>query len=899
MVASTDAVTAEPDDSEEEMPVIEFKEGAQWVRADFHLHTRADSEFQWSNAAGNDYENQYVAALKQADIRIGCITNHDKFDESEFKRLRRKARQAEMELLPGVELTVGEGAGGVHTLIIFSDEWLQARDSIGGFLTWAHEEADPTKFANAHRGTPKNLLEILAYLEKTGRDFFVVFAHVEDDKGLWHELSGGRLTDFGKNEVFRRCTLGFQKVKENSTNKDNVKRWLSPWYPAEVEGSDPKAIQDIGQCKTAEQHERKCYLKVGTLTFEAVKFALQNYLTRVSHEKPKHQSAWIRSAMFDGGIFDGKTIHFASELNTLIGIRGSGKSAVLEAVRYALGMEVAENSSDQKYKNKLVEFALGSGGKVSLEIQNALGQTFTVSRVLGEKTEIWVDGVPKEGLSVAATGLQQVLYLGQNELSGSYESYEGDLLRKLIGTESQELTQQIEVQKGRVRSAVAQYLSCSRVEDQIEDCESRLKNIEFQQEKFKEHGVADKLEQQVSFSRDANAVGRMVDVSRRFDEAIRTVLADIEDDVRNAFHYSTKYNQDFFDGFYKKSRGLTEALETLKQLQGKIQTVTSDLDQQQAAFNQMRHQLVEAFAVVQRQLGQELSARGLEQIRPDDFMKLQKQQETLSQMLEVLEKQKEQKLTAETVLFSEVKELRRLWQQAYARMEAGVKALNETDPEIQIEVRYAGNREAAVDFMGLKFQGSKLQRTTFQRALGDSDDFGAMYQRMLTDPSMNLGSNPDVFRSFFQNNLSDFLTEKIPDSVVIKYQGKALRQYSLGQRASALIQLLLRIKGAEIVIIDQPEDDLDNRTIYDKVIGLVSELKPKCQFIFATHNANFPVLGDAEEVIACQLDDKQVTLNKGSIDVPSIQENIIHIMEGGREAFERRKQVYNTWKSSN
>ena len=142
MVENPNAVTAEPDDSEEAMPVIEFKDGAQWVRADFHLHTRADSEFQWSNAAGNDYENQYVAALKQADIRIGCITNHDKFAEEEFKCLRRKARQAEIELLPGVELTVGEGAGGIHTLIIFSDEWLQARDSIGGFLMWAHEEAD-------------------------------------------------------------------------------------------------------------------------------------------------------------------------------------------------------------------------------------------------------------------------------------------------------------------------------------------------------------------------------------------------------------------------------------------------------------------------------------------------------------------------------------------------------------------------------------------------------------------------------------------------------------------------------------------------------------------------------------------------------------------------------------
>lgn len=55
----------------------------------------------------------------------------------------------------------------------------------------------------------------------------------------------------------------------------------------------------------------------------------------------------------------------------------------------------------------------------------------------------------------------------------------------------------------------------------------------------------------------------------------------------------------------------------------------------------------------------------------------------------------------------------------------------------------------------------------------------------------------------------------------------------------------------EVVIIDQPEDDLNNQTIYDDVIKLIRKLKPSAQFIFATHNANIPVLGDAEQVIAC------------------------------------------------
>ena len=102
-----------------------------------------------------------------------------------------------------------------------------------------------------------------------------------------------------------------------------------------------------------------------------------------------------------------------------------------------------------------------------------------------------------------------------------------------------------------------------------------------------------------------------------------------------------------------------------------------------------------------------------------------------------------------------------------------------------------------------------------------------------------------------------------------------------------------------MIIIDQPEDDLDNQTIYDDVIKLIREMKPFTQFIFATHNANFPVLGDAEQVHACRYQDENVVVQSGSIDSRPIQQAIISIMEGGEEAFNKRKEVYNLWKPQN
>jgi ABC-type lipoprotein export system ATPase subunit len=122
-----------------------------------------------------------------------------------------------------------------------------------------------------------------------------------------------------------------------------------------------------------------------------------------------------------------------------------------------------------------------------------------------------------------------------------------------------------------------------------------------------------------------------------------------------------------------------------------------------------------------------------------------------------------------------------------------------------------------------------------------------------------------------------------------------LGEHSLGQRASALIIFLLTLKENDLIIIDQPEDDLDNQTIYTDVITELKKLKKQTQFLFATHNPNIPVLGDCEQVISCSYSAESIDTTIGSIDDISIQEKIINIMEGGDEAFNQRKMIYELW----
>ena len=100
-----------------------------------------------------------------------------------------------------------------------------------------------------------------------------------------------------------------------------------------------------------------------------------------------------------------------------------------------------------------------------------------------------------------------------------------------------------------------------------------------------------------------------------------------------------------------------------------------------------------------------------------------------------------------------------------------------------------------------------------------------------------------------QDQYSELLRNQVPNKVEIYYHNKLLKHHSIGQRASALILFILMQSDNDIILIDQPEDDLDNKIIYDEVITAIKKKKQKMQFVFATHNSNIPVLGMRKEFL--------------------------------------------------
>ena len=878
------------------MPAKEiFSHGSRWLRADFHLHTKADKEFSYSGEE-NYYFSDYVNALKSAGISVGVITNHNKFDHDEFKALWKTARKKEIFLLPGVELSVNDGANGIHTLIVFSDDWLaNGQDYINQFLNVAFSGKTPEQYENENGRSSLALIDTIKKLEDYHKDFFLVFAHVEDKSGLWHELDGGRLQEMGKNEFFRRRTLAFQKVRTHNVPdrkcRIKVQGWLDDVYPAEVEGSDPKSIDQIGQGKA-------CYLKIGDFTFEAVKYALLDHEYRLADKPQKYTHSHIQSVFFDGGVLDGKTINLSPELNTLIGIRGSGKSSVLEAIRYALEIPFGEKALDKEYKSRLVDHVLGSGGKVTVKAVDRRGQQYEIRRINREMPDVYIDGVLQPGISIRETIIHKPIYFGQKDLSATGEGFEKDLVEKLVGEKLAGIRSRIDAQRQKVVELVNRLKKLAAIEDKKKEYEDKKRDAEFRLKFYKEHGVEEKLQKQVDFDTDARKCSQVVSFVSGYLDELESFIAQYEDDLSNQRIYTSKQNKEFFAEFFAIYDQLIASFANIREASAKGRKVLNELKKKAAEFEKLKESLKEEFAEIERKLAEQLRQSGAQAIRPDEFRMLRRTVEQATQMLKALSKQGSLRNSLKSELFAELAALNDLWREEYKLILTELEKVNSNRSSLEIKADFKGDKSAFVAFMKDTFRGSRLREATFSALAQAFSDFGAMYKDF-DNAKAKVGSSAQTFEQYFTENLAALLTWQVPNRFVIEYRGKELKHHSLGQRASALILFVLSQQENDVFIIDQPEDDLDNQTIYEDVIKLIRILKPKTQFIFATHNANFPVLGDAEQIISCLYSNDSIQVKSGSIDCPRLQQEIVDIMEGGEEAFQQRKRRYEIWRSQN
>lgn len=870
-----------------------FVSGARWLRADFHLHTPADGHFDTRGInleLPASWQDAWVNRLAEEEIRVGVITNHNKFDLEEFKALRKRCIAQGIMLLPGVELSVQGGSGAVHILVVFDPaSWIDNRQNknlIDRFLGTAFEHITNYETEDKPcRWTLGGTLEKLEEHHQQGRDSFIVLAHVDDDKGAFHELGSGLANDFG--DRFKRFVLGAQKVR-NLDTWNNLKQWLNDeWKPARLEGSDPKSIKEVGAPHTQKGEAKVSYVKLGELSFFALRMALIMKEQRVRGVLPASSRGHIETVSFTGGLLDGQTIIPSPELTNLIGIRGSGKSSVLEAIRYAFEIDLKRlEGEDIHYKETLVQRILGSGGSIRIQLSNGDGTRYTVSRVLHDSPVVSRDGVMIP--DIRPTSLLTVRYFGQKELAHfSERKFAHELVERFAGGGDHQGSDDI---LRRIQSLLLTLQHHDAALEQLEDVRADLAAVAESLKGFEEHNLHKKLQSQITFEHELRQATDLLNAQGDLVQSLQLWYDDNYEPYRRRLeHLEGSHLNEVLEAAGKFLSVLSGLHGTISALQSHQGETTQAREQMDGEFSTLR----DRFAEVRRSLSLP------ENLSPDTYLSLSKREKTLGTKLTELESIEKKRSLAHTQLEQSLAALQQRWQEQFQAKQTAVQALNTTSEGVQIKLTFKADKDlftAHLSTLTTNIQKRTLEKIahTFSDGIEIYRDLNSGAHRLLAGAGLN-ETQVEKLREAVDSNTHSFITFRPPDRVDLTYRGTPLHEHSLGQRATALMLFLLSQDDIDVLIVDQPEDDLDNQTVYADIVTKILARKGQQQIIFATHNPNIPVLGDAEQIVRCRFAPEGIDITQGAVDNGAIQKEIVDVMEGGDDAFRRRQRIYDSW----
>lgn len=285
----------------------------------------------------------------------------------------------------------------------------------------------------------------------------------------------------------------------------------------------------------------------------------------------------------------------------------------------------------------------------------------------------------------------------------------------------------------------------------------------------------------------------------------------------------------------------------------------------------------------------------------DGYVKMTAELEKYKETLQQLEGRAKSKEQIESAFKKAARERNDTLLSQFRAYQDETQKINETQSELRISIDFKGDREGFKSQMKSDFRGSGISDSKYQSLCDAFRDYVELIEDWILSDGEKIKkiislSEYGKLDKKLQEQYPELLKNQVPNKVEIYYHEKLLRHHSIGQRASALILFILMQSDNDIILIDQPEDDLDNKIIYDEVITAITRKKQGMQFIFATHNANIPVLGDAERVFVVEYQDTKIDISQGNIDLETTHKQIVDIMEGGKEAFDKRQLIYTSWK---
>lgn len=839
-------------------------------------------------------------------VSVLAITDHN--DVSCVPTFRAAAAGRNVHVFPGFELSSNEGA---HVLCIYpqdTDDQL-----LGRFLG---EFGIRTTTPSSELST-KGFVEILRHVREQGG--VAIAAHVSTAKGLFDSLSGqARIRAWQTEHLLAIQIPG--SVEDLPHDIRQIVENKNPDYRRDHAAGEELAVavvnaKDIVSAEDLEDRSATCLIKMSEVSVEGLRQAFLDPGSRI-RLNPKdgklelEEHAELVALAWEGGFLDDTSIHFNPNLNVLIGGRGTGKSTVIESIRSVLALDpVGEDA--RKAHEGIVRHVLKSGTKISLLVR-AYRPALREYRI--ERTIPNPPLVRDEQGVVSNLAPQDVLpraeVYGQHEISELTKSRE-KLTRLLdrfvdrdesIARRKNDLRRELE--KNR-RTLLDTRADLHRTEERL----AALPGLEETLERFREAGLEERLREQSLLVREERVLASIPERLAPIREGLEGLKSEIPLD--RAF-LSSKALADL-----PGKEILARANEVLTQLDRDLGRIATDLEQALVRADQGLATVRGEWEIRKRsvQAAYERILRELQKSRVDgeEFIRLRRQIEELRPMrdrVSLLQRVEKEHSERRRTLLAEWEDLKA---QEFRRLDRAAKRVSQKlRDKVQVEVTAGGDREPLFRILREEI-GGQLHRVieTLKnvQALSlpefvDASRAGvaalrAAYAITPGQAERLTQASPDVLMRIEELDLpptTEIRLNTAPAGELPVWQ--TLEDLSTGQKATAVLLLLLLESDAPL-IVDQPEDDLDNRFITEGVVPRMRQEKQRRQFVFSTHNANIPVLGDAELIVGLSASGEAehghariAPEHMGSIDAKPVRELVEEILEGGREAFERRRRKY-------
>lgn len=885
--------------------------GAEYLRADLQVHTPIDPAFKprpepRDPAERRELAMQYLSKAEERGIELVGITEHN--DVSWIPELRDAAAELGLYLLPGFEV---ESAEGVHVLCLFDPDTSVSHleDTLVQLgLTAAKRQASRLELrAKQHFG---ELLELVQG-ECGG---ICIAAHIESDKGLLKALRQGARVDAWKT----RALLAAQVAKPPSditTGNGRIVRGEDPVYarhrlPAYLLTSDCRSIEAIGGVST--------WVKMDRVGVEGLRQAFLDPESRIAYEDPTElrRGARVLAASWESDFLDGVGFGLNPELNCLIGGKGTGKSTVIETIRYALDVGYKIEDVEQGAAT-LRSHSFRSGSKVSVVVETAAPkQRYVVERTAPHAPVVRdLTGAARPDLDPRQL-LSPKIY-GQKEIFGIAQDAEArlEMIDGFAEADLRGVCQREAEMLGRCEENGA---LISRTRRRLEEAESNLAelpNLEEWRQRFRAAGFETLLAERRQLDGEARTLdsvaSSLVDLREQagsLSEEGRALASVVE--VTQGGENDTDDNGVSNDDLIGRAQKIL--MRAGESLSAGVDSLLAELRREEEELEKVRTEWEKRREARQADFDKalrELQAK-MPDVDPERYLEVERRIEQLTPLrgaLGELRARLEEAHRDRAALLVDLAEVRgekhRIRRRAAERLNVALEG------NVQIDVEHQGIREPFIERLAghkTKTRMDALRRLVLHETFSPAAFAAATRNRSLEEEfGMPAGQAGNLERALDDDVLLELELAELPDRVIVSLDvavGEAGRDYreldslSPGQKSTAILLLVMQ-ESEDPLLIDQPEDDLDNRFIYDDVVKRLKAAKLERQFLIATHNANIPVLGDAEQIVTLDAEERGGAVTSfvrahGSIDAEDVRAAAEHILEGGREAFALRQAKY-------